>query len=117
MILMNSVGIDLVEIESIKKRYNQAFIDRILSEKELYLFNRLTSEKRKIEFLAGRFAAKEAYTKAYKRFETPLNFKDVSILYDDVGAPYIESTYRKDDKLLLSISHSDHYAIAIVIKK
>lgn len=117
MISMNSVGIDIVEIESIKKRFNQAFINRILSEKELSLFNTITHDNRKLEFLAGRFAAKEAYTKAYKQFETPLNFKDVSILYDKFGAPFIESSYHPEDQLILSISHSDHYAIAIVIKK
>jgi holo-[acyl-carrier protein] synthase len=117
MTLMTSVGIDIVEISSIKKRYNQAFVERILSEKELVLFNKITHESRKIEFLAGRFAAKEAYTKAYKTFKTPLNFKDVSILYDQYGAPMIESAYQNDDELMVSLSHSEHYAIAIVIKK
>ncbi|MFP4286160.1 MAG: holo-ACP synthase [Candidatus Izemoplasmataceae bacterium] len=114
---MNSVGIDIVEIEAIKKRYNLAFVKRILSEDELVLFNAISSESRKLEFLAGRFAAKEAYTKVYKHFDKPLNFKDVSILKDEFGAPFIQSLYHKEDCLMISISHSEHYAIAIVIKK
>ena len=115
--MSESVGIDIVEFSRIKEMLSDAFIDRILSSKELAYLSIITNEKRKIEYIAARFAAKEAYTKVYKKFEEPLNFKDVSILKDENGAPYIESPYRPDDELLISISHSENYAVAICIKK
>ena len=114
---MNSVGIDIVEFSEIKKKLSDKFINRILSVKELEKYNTITNDKRKIEYLAGRFAVKEAYTKVYKSFETPLNFKDVSVLNDEFGAPYIQSLYKPSDKLEVSISHSTHYVVAIVVKK
>lgn len=114
---MNSVGIDIVEFEEIKERMSDAFIKRILCEEEIIQFNRYKKEKSKIAYLAGRFAAKEAYTKVYKHFDHPLNFKDVCILNDKYGAPYIISKYRPEDNLTLSISHSRNYAVAICIKE
>lgn len=111
-----SVGIDIVEFERFKKTINEKFINRILSLEEKAIYSNFKSDKRKLEFLAGRFAAKEAYTKLYKRFETPLNFTDVKVLHDDFGAPYIKSAYKSDDYISVSISHSENYVIAICIK-
>jgi len=112
-----NVGIDIVEIEEIKEKLSDRFVHRILSEPELERYHNIKNTERRIQFLAGRFAAKEAYTKVYAKFEEPLNFKDVVILNDANGAPYIISKYRSDDMLSVSISHSRNYAIAIVIKK
>lgn len=113
---MNNVGIDIVELARIKEKMNERFINRILSDEEKQVFLQLTHEQRKLEYLAGRFAAKEAYTKLYKRFETPLNFSDVSVLNDEFGAPYIVSKYKPEDSITCSISHSEHYVVAICMK-
>ncbi len=115
--MSKSVGIDIVEFEEIKERLSDRFIHRILSEQELEYYHTIHNTDRKLAFIAGRFAAKEAYTKVYKRFETPLNFTDVSVLNDEFGAPYIVSSYRPNDVLHVSISHSRNYAIAIVTKE
>lgn len=114
---MNNVGIDIVEFEEIRERLSERFIHRILSEAELVKYHRLKKEESKTAYLAGRFAAKEAYTKVYNKFDEPLNFTDVIILNDENGAPYIISKYRPKDELSISISHSRNYAIAICIKK
>lgn len=114
---MNSIGIDLVELIEIKEKQSERFINRVLSDLELEKYNSITNEKRKLEYLAGRFAVKEAYTKVYRSFETPLNFKEVSVLNDEFGAPYIESSYKPNDELEVSISHSKNYVVAIVMKK
>lgn len=111
------IGIDIVEFEEIKERLSDRFVDRILSDQELVKYHQIKNTERKISFLAGRFAAKEAYTKVYKRFEEPLNFKDVVILNDEFGAPYIISKYRPEDYVSVSISHSRNYAVAICIKE
>ena len=114
---MSNVGIDIVEFEEIEERLSEKFIKRILSDEEFVKYNRLKKEKSKIAYLAGRFAAKEAYTKVYKTFDQPLNFTDVVILNDDNGAPFIKSKYKPEDEVSISISHSRNYAVAICIKK
>jgi len=112
----NLVRIDIVECNRIKEKMNDRFINRILSPLELEVFNTFKSDKRKIEYVAGRFAAKEAYTKVYKQFKSPLNFNEVSVLNDEFGAPYIISKYQPEDELNVSISHSENYVVAICIK-
>ena len=112
---MSSIGIDLIEFEDLKARTSKRFISRILSKRELAIYEKIHHPQRKLEFLGGRFAAKEAYTKAYRSFDIPLNFVDVEVLKDDLGAPYIESKYRKEDKVEISISHSPFYVVAICI--
>ena len=113
--MSKAVGIDIVEFTELSPKMNDRFIKRILSDNELEIFNKITNEQRKLSFLAGRFAAKEAYTKVYKKFSRPLNFRDVDIQYDIHGAPFIVSPYQPNDVLHLSISHSKNYAIAICI--
>lgn len=115
--MSKAVGIDIVEMEEIKERMSDRFVHRILSEQELERYYRIKNTDRRIQFLMGRFAAKEAYTKVYKQFNESLNFTDVSILNDDSGAPYIVSSYHPEDTLHVSISHSRHYAVAIVFKE
>ena len=111
--MSKAVGIDIVEFNQIKEKLSEKFIKRILSDRELTRYNSITNEKRKLEYISGRFAAKEAYTKVYKKFDEHLNFTDVEVLNDESGAPYIESIYRPKDKVLVSISHSDNYVVAI----
>ena len=111
--MSKSIGIDIVEFSQIKGKINHRFIDRILSKEERKRYDSITNEQRKLEYLAGRFAAKEAYTKVYKKFDISLNFIDVEVLNDDLGAPYIKSKYKPEDKILVSISQSDNYVVAI----
>ena len=115
--MIEAVGIDLVEIADIKKRRSDAFVARILSDEERHRYEAMTNEQRQLTFLAGRFAAKEAFAKVYHHFETPINFNDITVRNDSDGAPTILSDYQKDDSLHLSISHTPHYAVAIIIKE
>ena len=115
--MSKEIGVDIVEFADIKERISDKFIKRILSNRELERYNKITNEQRKLEYISGRFAAKEAYTKVYKKFLTPLNFVDVEILTDEFGAPYIESKYMPNDVVKVSISHSKNYVIAMCIKE
>ena len=115
--MSRAVGVDIVELEEIREKLSDRFVHRILSEVELARYNDIKNTERRLQYLAGRFAAKEAYTKVYKQFDTPLRFTDVVITNDVTGAPLITSTYRPEDTLSVSISHSRNYAIAIVIKE
>ena len=115
--MSRQIGVDIVELEEIKEKLSDRFVHRILSEEELERYYAIKNTERRLQYLAGRFAAKEAYTKVYKKFEEPLNFVDVKVLNDELGAPYIISKYKPDDVLSISISHSRNYAVAVVIKE
>lgn len=110
------IGIDLVELDRMKKHASDRFIERILSDEEQKLYHSMTSEKTKLSFLGGRFAAKEALFKAFSKGDKTANYTDFSVLNDEHGAPYVISKHLENDiKAHLSISHTDAYAIAYVM--
>ncbi|MDH3889671.1 MAG: holo-ACP synthase [candidate division Zixibacteria bacterium] len=119
--MIASVGLDIVEIARIEKdvkRFGLRFVERILGEKELAMF-----EKRqdKTLFLAGRFAAKEAIVKALGRYLTdrpPL--QHLQIINDDSGQPRLEMPSDVEANLEgarchLSITHERNYAAAVAV--
>ncbi|MFC4322045.1 holo-ACP synthase [Litchfieldia salsa] len=109
------IGIDIVELHRIKKivERQKKFINRILTEKEIIQFEQYTGH-RKIEFLAGRFAAKEAYSKAVGTgIGKGLSFVDIEVFSDEKGKPCIKN--KGLETVHLSISHSKDYAVAQVI--
>ena len=113
--MIKGIGLDIVETSRIKKilERNERIKDRILTEREKEYFEGL-SPKRKVEFLAGRFAAKEAFSKAYGTgIGKALSFQDIEISVDSNGKPWI--VYPIKEGVHLTITHSEHYAIAQVI--
>jgi len=94
----------------LNKLSNKTFLEKILTDKELELFDKLNNEKRKLEFLCGRFACKEAYAKALKRGIGVIGFKDFEVLKDKNNAPYSSLIDAE-----ISISHDGDYCIAIVV--
>jgi len=113
--MISGIGIDIVELSRIKRIYSrqQKFVDRILTKKEKELFNVLTDD-RKGEYLAGRFAAKEAFAKAVGTgLGGKLSFLDIEIEKNKSGKPFISKPF--NEGVHLSISHSKEYAVAQVI--
>ncbi|WP_043934359.1 holo-ACP synthase [Bacillus sp. EB01] len=113
--MIKGIGIDLIEIDRIKKLAERQlrFPDRVLTpvEKDMYLN---LPERRRVEFLAGRFAAKEAFSKANGTgIGEILSFHDIEIGKDSNGKPF----FLKPDgvRAHLSISHTKQYATAQVI--
>lgn len=102
------VGIDIVEIERIKLKDN--FIQFVLSPEEISL---LENRVDKVQFIAGRFAAKEAFLKANGVGIGAINLQNIKVLNEESGKPYILFKNQKFDNV--SISHEKHYAVAIVI--
>lgn len=112
------IGIDIVElnrIERLLQKKNERFMKRILSEKEQTVFNALDSNRRQIEFFAGRFAAKEAFAKATGKGIGTLRFTQIEILSNEAGAPTLRVPNYHSKNLFVSISHSKAYAVAQVI--
>ena len=109
------IGIDIVELKRIEKISvrQTKFIDRILTAIEKDKFQSL-SGKRQIEFLAGRFAAKEAFAKAYGTgIGQQLSFLDIVVENDENGKPFISQPIQEG--VHVSITHSAEYAVAQVI--
>lgn len=109
-------GIDLIELARIQPLTdNRRFIERVLTPDERDIFDHLTSAKRKREYLAGRFSAKEAYAKAKGTGIGPhLSWQDIKILSDDLGRPSIIGHKIENEKVHVSITHSKDYAAATV---
>ena len=110
------VGIDIVEIEKVDrliKEWGKHFLHRVFTELEIRDWQRTG---KRTSFLAGRFAAKEAFLKAYGN---SMRFKDIEILKDDSGKPIINFKTKKTNDLAkrttVSISHTKDIANAVVI--
>lgn len=102
------VGTDIVEIARIPAD-NRAFVHGILSPAEILLFE---TRHDKAQFLAGRYAAKEAFLKALGTGLSGAKFNEIDIHYDAAGAPIL--TYQGKD-YAVSISHDGGYATSVVI--
>lgn len=115
--MIKGIGIDIIELSRIKKSIhkNSRLVERILTENEQSAYYRLPQESRRIEFLAGRFAAKEAFAKATGRGIGKLSFQHIEILSKQSGAPQLTAKGYESEKIFISISHSKQYAIAQVI--
>jgi holo-[acyl-carrier protein] synthase len=112
--MIKGIGIDIIELSRIKVMLERKtkLIDRILTEKEKQKFETLGA-RRKVEFLAGRFAAKEAFSKAAGTgIGKDLSFLDIEIESDEFGKPVIVKPIIQAH---LSISHSREYAVAQVV--
>ena len=110
-------GMDLVEINRISQQiHNKKFIERILTPAEQETLEGFKNQRRQEEFLAGRFAAKEAYAKARGTgIGTNLSWQDITILNDESGRPTIQEKKDYKHHVHLSITHTKEYAAAFVI--
>lgn len=115
--MITGIGIDIIELKRIKRLMNKdlRFVRRILTDTELSLFSQIKSEQRKIEFMAGRFAAKEAFAKATGRGIGKLSFRDIEVLRHSNRAPRLCVQGYEAKNIFVSISHSKEYAVAQVI--
>ncbi|WP_064091068.1 holo-ACP synthase [Rossellomorea aquimaris] len=113
--MIKGIGLDIIEITRIQKIVERQpkFINRILTLKEQEALSRLTQQRR-VEYIAGRFAAKEAFSKANGTgIGEELSFLDIEISKDQNGKPYFSKPTGL--KAHLSITHSKEFAAAQVI--
>ncbi len=120
--MIRGIGTDVVEISRIEKAvrlYGLRIAARILSERELVEFHTF-SESRQVEFLAGRFAAKEAIAKALGCGIAKLHMCEVDVQVGERGLYVLAESLaprlvRQDDNIHVSISHSVRVAFAVAI--
>lgn len=84
------IGTDIVRVERIRQdldRYGVRFAERILTESEMQEFHRNAG---KANFLARRFAAKEAAAKAMGTgFSRGIHLHDFEVTHDAQGKPML----------------------------
>lgn len=95
------LGCDIVKVSRFKNNLSK-LANKILSESEMFEFNKSAN---KIQYLAGRWAAKEAIFKA-------TGYRSMTILNSNTGSPYVVD----NPNIKISISHEKEYAIAVASK-
>jgi len=84
------IGTDIVEVSRIEASINEfgdAFARRILAETEFASYQQSQIKPR---FLAKRFAAKEAFSKALGTgLRAPATFQNIAVSHDDLGKPIL----------------------------
>lgn len=106
---MVGIGCDIVNITRMKSLMKKEGHVRFLTKEEMVLYQTIQGA-RACEWLAGRFAAKEAVIKAMAK-EKKLLLSDISILYEGSIPICNIDGY----ELHVSIAHEQEYAIAYVI--
>ena len=118
--MIRGIGTDIVETDrisrAIKKDY---FLKRAFTDSEIAM----AKERNTDVFLAGNFAVKEAFVKALGLGFRGIGLKDLEVLRDDYGKPFIiicnmSNVHLKGiamEKIHVSISNTNSLAIAMVV--
>ena len=109
-------GIDIEELASIQNAVEkrEGFAQRVLTDKEIGALCRVSKVADRSRYLAGRWSAKEAFSKAMGTGIGKLGFQDLEVLNNERGAPYFSKS-PFSGKVWLSISHTDQFVTASVI--
>ncbi len=121
------IGTDIVEVSRIKKlliRFPERFLSRCFHPSEIEKFYSL-SKIRQPQFIAKRFAAKEALVKAFGTgFSNGIEMNQIAVMNNEAGQPSIylapkitaifQRAHEPKFKIHLSLSDEINYAIAFV---
>jgi holo-[acyl-carrier protein] synthase len=118
------IGTDIVEVSRIEaslEKFGDSFAGRILAESELQSYLESSIKPR---FLAKRFAAKEAFSKALGTgLREPATFQNITVSHDSLGKPILVLAQPLQDFLTakaiqhmhISISDEKNLAAAFVV--
>src|SRR5574338_626038 len=120
--MMIGVGIDIIEIDRIKKSvddYGDHFLQKVFTEGELAY---CLSKSNKYQHLAARFAAKEAVYKALASgWHENLTWQSIEISNEPNGLPVVtlhgelKKFLTENESLKISMSHSRDYVACVAI--
>ncbi|XYJ12268.1 holo-ACP synthase [Telluria sp. B2] len=126
--MIYGIGTDIVQISRVEAalaRSGERFAEKILGPQELekYHARRARSEVRGLRFLATRFSAKEAFSKAIGLgMRMPMTWRSAQMLNDPSGKPVIVCSgalldFMEQNKLTAQVTISDEadYGVAFVI--
>jgi len=118
------IGTDIVQVSRMEEnlaKHGERFAERILAESEM---QRYREHVRPAQFLAKRFAAKEATAKAFGTgFRDGLSLRHITVINDENGRPMLQFSEMAEElfnrfnisQSHLSLSDEPHYAVAFVI--
>lgn len=118
---IEGIGTDIIEVHRIKKAIDHhgiRFLNKIFTDKEIAYCQ---CYRDSIPHFAGRFAAKEAVSKALGTgLNSSTTWKEIEILNDPQGKPevYLSAKLQQmfpTSHLFLSISHCREYATATAL--
>ncbi len=119
--MIQGIGIDIIEIDRIREmieRHGDRFVLKIFTDREIEYCR---SKKIPFQHFAGRYAAKEAFSKAIATgWRGEFRWRDIEVSNNEFGQPSI-TLYGKlaerigSDKVLISMSHSDNTVVAFVV--
>lgn len=126
--MIYGIGTDIIQISRIEDalaRHGDRFAEKILGAEELDKYHRRKSkvETRGIRFLASRFAAKEAFSKAIGLgMRMPMTWRAMQTLNAPSGKPIVVTSgplkeFMEQNGLVAQVSITDEadYAVAFVI--
>lgn len=120
--ILVSLGTDLVEVERIRgimERHGERFLDRILTDEERAYCATLAHP---YNHIAARFAAKEAISKCFSTgIGAEFGWKSASVYHGPRHEPLVRLDAQGQalmkhvgaTQVLLSLSHTNHYAMAV----
>src|SRR3954453_10610213 len=118
------VGVDLVEnarIEHSLERFGERFLHRVFTAGEIEYCQ---SMKFPARHFAARFAAKEAVSKAFGTgIGKAMGWRDIDVHRKPSGEPFVVleggakelAAARKITEVWISLSHTDHHAVATIV--
>lgn len=107
-----SIGTDIVavaRIDAVLQRHPQSFPRRILHDDELIRFKALGNQ---VAYLAKRFAAKEAISKALRCGIGAVGWRDLKVLNDKAGAPIVTLSGAALERLSMLGGRTVHLSLA-----
>jgi holo-[acyl-carrier protein] synthase len=119
--MVTAIGIDIVDVarvERILRLYGDRFAARVLSSRERDI---LRFRHDRAQFVAGRFAAKEAIIKALGRYLTVRpTYAQIEIIADGSRGPVaaFDPSFAKQIEhvtALISISHEKSHAVGMAV--
>ena len=118
------IGVDLVEcarIEHSIERFGDRFLNRVFTTGEIEYSK---SMKYPARHLAARFAAKEAVSKAFGTgIGKAMGWRDIDVQKKPSGEPFLLLTGGAEElakqrgvkNALITLSHTDHHAMAMIV--
>lgn len=105
------IGVDVLNLKRFRNKVkeNPKILERVLTEREIQLFKDYIDP---IPHYAGRFSLKESIIKAGKDYLNIKSYKDIEILKDSDGKPFLN---KPKGKIFISLSHDGDYIFSMVI--
>jgi holo-[acyl-carrier protein] synthase len=122
--IVRGVGIDLIETERIRgvwERQKDRFLNRVFTEDEQAYCLKM---KDPVPFLAARFSAKEAVSKAFTTgIGKELGWKSIEVCKGEREQPWIRLDTQGEallnvlggSEVLISLSHTSNYGMAVAV--